>query len=234
MHPMPNPAPASQRTQAEAPLPWLESCRRGRSSPSSTATSSARRTRRRRSPSRSGIGGAGAGARRHPRRDLAEQHHPDRADRRRQDRDRAPSRQAARRAVHQGRGVEVHRGRATSAATSRAMVRDLVDGAINMVRTEREDEVGSRRRSNGSTSGCSTCCCLPAPAPRRPGGQVGRNRSGGPVFVVGSSGQVKAERASTATTIGGSRSAREAARLLVDGQLDDREVEIEVTPQGFP
>ena len=46
-----------------------------------------------------------------PRRDLAEQHHPHRSDRRRQDGDRAPAREARRRAVHQGRGVEVHRGR---------------------------------------------------------------------------------------------------------------------------
>ena len=53
----------------------------------------------------------GAGAGRHPRRDLAEQHHPDRPHRRREDRDRAPPRAARRRAVHQGRGLEVHRGR---------------------------------------------------------------------------------------------------------------------------
>ncbi len=46
-----------------------------------------------------------------------------------------------------------------------SMVRDLVDAAINMVRTEREDEVYPRR-SSGPTSGCSTCCCRrrrPAP-----------------------------------------------------------------------
>ena len=44
-------------------------------------------------------------------RDHAEEHPDDRPDRRRQDRDRAPAREARARAVHQGRGDEVHRGR---------------------------------------------------------------------------------------------------------------------------
>ena len=43
--------------------------------------------------------------------DHAEEHPDDRADRRRQDRDRAPPGAARRRAVHQGRGDQVHRGR---------------------------------------------------------------------------------------------------------------------------
>ena len=47
----------------------------------------------------------------HRRRDRAEEHPDDRADRRRQDRDRAAPRAAGAVAVHQGRGVEVHRGR---------------------------------------------------------------------------------------------------------------------------
>ena len=44
-------------------------------------------------------------------RDHAEEHPDDRPDRRRQDRDRAPPGAAGRRAVHQGRGDQVHRGR---------------------------------------------------------------------------------------------------------------------------
>ena len=43
--------------------------------------------------------------------DRAEEHPDDRPDRRRQDRDRAPAGAAGAVAVHQGRGVEVHRGR---------------------------------------------------------------------------------------------------------------------------
>jgi hypothetical protein len=45
------------------------------------------------------------------RRGFAEEHPDDRADRLRQDRDRAPPRQARRRALRQGRGDQVHRGR---------------------------------------------------------------------------------------------------------------------------
>ncbi len=54
---------------------------------------------------------APAGARGAARRDRAQEHHHDRADRRRKDRDLAPARQARAGAVHQGRGLEVHRGR---------------------------------------------------------------------------------------------------------------------------
>ena len=54
---------------------------------------------------------ARAGRRAAARRDHAEEHPDDRPDRRRQDRDRAPAREARERAVHQGRGDEVHRGR---------------------------------------------------------------------------------------------------------------------------
>ena len=52
-----------------------------------------------------------AGARGAARRDRAEEHHHDRPDRRREDRDLAPPRQARAGAVPQGRGLEVHRGR---------------------------------------------------------------------------------------------------------------------------
>ena len=59
-----------------------------------------------------------AGARRAARRDRAQEHHHDRPDRRREDRDRAPPGQAGAGALHQGRGLEVHRGRLRRAATS--------------------------------------------------------------------------------------------------------------------
>src|SRR5213080_3431591 len=62
----------------------------------------------------------GAGG--HPRRDPSQQHHHDRAHGGGEDRDRAPARAPRRRAVPQGRGVEVHRGRLRGA-------RRRVDGA---------------------------------------------------------------------------------------------------------
>ena len=52
--------------------------------------------------------------------------------------------------------------------------------------------------------------------------------------MVGSSGQAKAERAATADDDRRGRSREKLRAMLADGQLDDREVEIEVTPQGFP
>ena len=54
---------------------------------------------------------APAAGRRDARRGDAEEHPDDRADRRRQDRDIAPPGEARRRALHQGRGHQVHRGR---------------------------------------------------------------------------------------------------------------------------
>ena len=96
---------------------------------------------------------AGAG-----RRDRPEEHPDDRPDRRRQDRDRAPAGAARAVAVHQGRGVEVHRGRLRRP-------RRRVDGARSRRARRRH---GARRAARGSArarpsrtprSGCSTCCC---------------------------------------------------------------------------
>ena len=94
--------------------------------------------------------------------DRAEEHPDDRADRRRQDRDRAPARAAGAVAVPQGRGVEVHRGRLRRP-------RRRVDGArpgrssrVDMVREERTRRCARRRRRT-PRSGCSTCCCRRCP-----------------------------------------------------------------------
>ena len=68
--------------------------------------SQARRRDRAAQPLAAPAGGGAAAPGNH-----AEEHPDDRADGRRQDRDRAPPRAPRRRAVHQGRGDEVHRGR---------------------------------------------------------------------------------------------------------------------------
>jgi ATP-dependent HslUV protease ATP-binding subunit HslU len=54
------------------------------------------------------------------------------------------------------------------------------------------------------------------------------------VFVVGASGQARPERAATAEDERRGRSREKLRTMLAAGQLDDREVEIEVTPQSFP
>ena len=54
------------------------------------------------------------------------------------------------------------------------------------------------------------------------------------MFVVGSSGQARPEQAAAAEDERRSRSREKLRQMLLDGNLDDREVEIEVTPQSFP
>jgi ATP-dependent HslUV protease ATP-binding subunit HslU len=117
-----------------------------------------------------------------------------------------------------------------------SMVRDLVDAAINMVRTEREDEVYPQAEQRADERLLDLLLPAPpaptgGPAARRDGGTVG---DGGSVFVVGSSGQAKAEQAAAADEERRSRSREKLRQMLLDGNLDDREVEIEITPQSFP
>jgi ATP-dependent HslUV protease ATP-binding subunit HslU len=111
-----------------------------------------------------------------------------------------------------------------------SMVRDLVDAAINMVRTEREDEVFPQAEQRADER---LLDLLLPPSPAPPAEKPDKAERS-PVFVVGSSGQAKAERAATADDERRGRSREKLRAMLVAGELDDREVEIEVTPQSFP
>ena len=88
----------------------------------------------------------------------AEEHPHDRADRRRQDRDRAPAGEAGAVAVHQGRSVQVHRGRLRRP-------RRRVDGSRPRGAGRRHGPRGEgarrcrTRRARPRRSGCSICCC---------------------------------------------------------------------------
>ena len=122
-----------------------------------------------------------------------------------------------------------------------SMVRDLVDSAINMVRTEREDEVYPQAEQRADERLLDLL--LPAaPAPMDKPALSGREgerterteKAEGSVFVVSSSGQAKPERAPTAEEERRHRSREKLREMLGDGRLDEREVEIEVVPQGFP
>ena len=130
-----------------------------------------------------------------------------------------------------------------------SMVRDLVESAIDMVRSEREGEVDdlahervderildlllptpneARTKSGGLT---------PNPQPPTPG-------SGENVFVVSPTGDVLQESETEAAQQRYQRTRDKLRQLLRDGQLEQREVEIEVTqsaqvfemltPQGAP
>jgi ATP-dependent HslUV protease ATP-binding subunit HslU len=117
-----------------------------------------------------------------------------------------------------------------------SMVRDLVDAAINMVRTEREDEVYPQAEQRADER-LLDLLLPPLPAPAATGGRGAAGPGGGEtpsVFVVGSSGQAKSEKVATAEEERRSRSREKLRQMLADGKLDDREVEIEVSPQSFP
>ena len=90
--------------------------------------------------------------------DRAEEHPDDRSDRRRQDRDRAAAGAAGAVAVHQGRGLEVHRGRLRRP-------RRRVDGArpdrarASTWCAKSASPRSARRRGRPPRSACSICCC---------------------------------------------------------------------------
>jgi ATP-dependent HslUV protease ATP-binding subunit HslU len=110
-----------------------------------------------------------------------------------------------------------------------SMVRDLVDASINMVRTEREDDLYPQAESRAEERLLDILLPIPAPQPPRPEGSPRP-----PVFVVGPGGQARQEEESAAEERR-SRSREKLRQMLRDGKLDDREVDIEVTPQGgFP
>src|SRR5437660_6899884 len=115
------------------------------------------------------------------------------------------------------------------------MVRDLVDAAINLVRTEREDEVYDQAEQRADERLLDLL--LPAPPPQPPpGGASGPGASGAPspgVFVVSSGGAVSKEKVSPEEER--RRRSREKLRqMLLEGKLDDREVEVEVSAQSYP
>jgi ATP-dependent HslUV protease ATP-binding subunit HslU len=112
-----------------------------------------------------------------------------------------------------------------------SMVRDLVDAALNMVRTEREDEVYPQAEQRAEER-LLDLLLPPIAAPARPPeSPTGKEPT---LFVVSSSGEAKQETA-TGEDERQRRSREKLRKLLADGKLDDREVEIEVAQQGgFP
>ncbi|HET9134365.1 MAG TPA: ATP-dependent protease ATPase subunit HslU [Gemmatimonadales bacterium] len=93
-----------------------------------------------------------------------------------------------------------------------AIVRDLVDAGISLVRTEREDEVFPQAEQRA----LERLLDLLLPP-------VERNADGSPKV---SDDKALAERQA--------RSREKLKQQILDGTLDDREVEVEVTPQGYP
>src|SRR5690348_1524799 len=119
------------------------------------------------------------------------------------------------------------------------MIRDLVDSAIEMVRQERESEVEDL--ANEKVDERLLDLLLPPPVEAQEGEKVGRSDgqssatsrshdvSASSLFVVSSGGAVTQEAATDATTDRYKRTRDKLRQLLLDGQLDGREVEVEVS-----
>jgi ATP-dependent HslUV protease ATP-binding subunit HslU len=123
------------------------------------------------------------------------------------------------------------------------MIRDLIDSAVEMVRQERESEVEDL--ANERVDERLLDLLLPPPAEAKAGSAtttpeppsepalVDAGEAGG-VFVVSAAGEAKQERAADASTERYRRTREKLKQLLLDGQLDQREVEVEVAPGGGP
>ena len=129
------------------------------------------------------------------------------------------------------------------------MIRDLVDSAIEMVRQERESEVEDL--ANDKVDDRLLDLLLPPPAPvadaraGAPAAAAGAPTAGATaaassdaanstVFVVSAAGDVKQEAPSDGSSDRYQRTREKLKQLLLDGQLEAREVEIEVSPAPSP
>ncbi len=127
-----------------------------------------------------------------------------------------------------------------------SMVRDLMESAIDMVRTEREGDVEDLAQERVSERLLDLL--LPVPNEPKPAASVPEAREGAAansVFVVSSSGSVQQEKEPDGAQERYQRTRDKLRNLLKDGQLESREVEVEVaqaaspvldvmTPQGAP
>ena len=106
-----------------------------------------------------------------------------------------------------------------------SMVRELVDAAISMVRTEREDEVWPQAEQRADERLLDILLPPPDPKPTAPTAPE-------KVFVVGPGGGAQSE--SVDAEASRQRSREKLRQLLLDGKLDDREVDLEISPQNYP
>ena len=122
------------------------------------------------------------------------------------------------------------------------MIRDLAESAIDMVRTEREAEVEDLAYEKVDDRLLDLLLPVPVEpkaAPKEP------EKKEGNVFVVSPTGAVQQEKDDSAAKERYQRTREKLKQLLKDGQLEEREVEVEVaqasgpafnvmTPQGAP
>lgn len=124
-----------------------------------------------------------------------------------------------------------------------SMVRDLVESAVNMVRAERETEVREIAKQRVEVRLLDLLLPTSPDVKRSSPAQPPPEGGGAHLFVVSPTGAVSQE--SEAVQERYKRTREKLKQLLVDGQLEEREIEIEVTqaspvmfdmmvPQGAP
>jgi ATP-dependent HslUV protease ATP-binding subunit HslU len=127
-----------------------------------------------------------------------------------------------------------------------SMVRDLVESAIDMVRNEREADVEDLAYEKVDERLLDLLLPKPGsetPPPSEP--VPGTNPTGPALFVVNPSGETSREPSDEVGAERYRRTRDKLKQLLIDGKLEDREVEVEVTggkgpmfdmmvPQGAP
>ncbi len=119
-----------------------------------------------------------------------------------------------------------------------SMVRELVDVAINMVRSEREDEVYPQAEQRAEERLLDILLPPPPATPAAPAPAAAERASGGErsLFVVSSKGDVTPRQAE-ADVEAQERRRRNREKLrqqLKEGKLEERDVEIEVQQQSYP
>ncbi len=116
-----------------------------------------------------------------------------------------------------------------------SMVRDLVDSAINMVRGEREDEVypEAEKRAEDRLLDLLLPPQKPPATPPAPGREGDAAK---PLFLVSPEGQVtpQPDADEARATERRERTREKLRKLLKDGKLEEKDVEVEVTQETFP
>jgi len=121
-----------------------------------------------------------------------------------------------------------------------SMIRELVDVAISMVRTEREEDVYAQAELRAEERLLDLLLppvpLPPSPVPTSGAASTELGAGGRPLFVVSSKGDVtpKVPEADSEVTERRRRTREKLRKQLKDGELEEREVEIEVQQQGFP
>ncbi len=127
-----------------------------------------------------------------------------------------------------------------------SMVRDLVESAIDMVRNERESDVEDLAYEKVDERLLDLLLPKPtAEKPEVPAASEGGAPTGPALFVVSASGEASREPADEVGAERYRRTRDKLKQLLIDGKLEEREVEVEVTggkgpmfdmmvPQGAP